>query len=278
MRLLAAFLLLLSACPAVAQTFPKFTGLVVDAANVIPDDREAALRAKLEALQKDTHRQLAVVTIPSLEGYPIEDYGYRLGRSWGVGLDKADNGSLLIVAPNDRRVRVEAGYGVEPVLTDAFSSVVINQTILPRFKAGDMPGGIDAGADALIAQLRLPDTEARQKADAAAVAFDKSHKRSGDADGVPLGLVFWLIVIGFVVLSMARNRGGHGRRHRSGGLPVILWGSGLGGGGGSSSSSGSGWSGWSSGSSGGSDGSWGGGGFTGGGGGSFGGGGASGSW
>jgi uncharacterized protein len=268
--LVALFTLLVSASPTFAQSFPKFTGFVVDAANVLPPEREAALTASLDALQKDTGRQLVVSTIPDLQGYPIEDYGYRLGRAWGVGLKDLDNGAILIVAPNDRRVRVEVGYGLTPVLTDALSSLIVNQAILPAFRAGDMPGGIVAGADALIAQLRLPDAEAKAKVAAALKEHDPARNRSGDS--IPLPLVFWGIVLVFILLTLMRRGGGGGgggggRRYRSRGGPVILWGPGFGGGGG-----------WGGGSSGGGGGGWMGGGFSGGGGGSFGGGGASGSW
>jgi uncharacterized protein len=278
----AALALLLALVPraALAQSFPQFTGLVTDAANVLPADRKAALEAKLEALQQQTHRQLVVATIPDLQGYDIADYGYRLGRSWAVGLKGADNGAILIVAPNEHKVRIEVGYGLEPVLTDALSSVIIQQSIVPKFKAGDMPGGIEAGVDALAQQLSLPDDEAKAKVAAAAAQFDKAHKRGGNGH-IPLGAIIWLVIVGAVVVSHIGRRAGRARRYYGGGggsnWPVWLWAaseiasdisrSGGGHGGGSS---------WGGG--GGSDGSWGGGGFTGGGGGSFGGGGASGSW
>ncbi|GGE73825.1 TPM domain-containing protein [Sphingomonas prati] len=273
-RAVPALLVALAPLPAVAQTFPKFTGLVVDQANVIPPADEAALTAKLQALQKDTGRQLVVATIADLQGYSGEDYGYRLGRAWGVGLGKIDNGAILFVAPNGaagkRVVRVEVGYGLTPVLTDTFSSIVVNTVILPRFKAGDIPGGLTAGTDALIAQLRLPDAAAQAKAEAAAKEYDAEHKSGG---GIPVEMIFVGLVLLFVLLSMMRGRGGGGgRRHRGGGMPVILWGPGLGGGFGGSGFGGGGDSGGSSG------GGWMGGGFTGGGGGSFGGGGASGQW
>ncbi|MDB5690753.1 MAG: methanol dehydrogenase [Sphingomonas bacterium] len=274
-RALLTMAALLLAAPALAQTFPKFTGFVVDAAGILPPEREAALAASLDALQKDTGRQLVVATIPDLQGYPIEDYGYRLGRAWAVGLKDLDNGAILVVAPNERRVRVEVGYGLTPVLTDALSSLIVTQAILPAFRAGDMPGGIIAGADALIAQLRLPDAEARAKVDAALKKNDPG-RRSADDGGVPLSLIFWGIVIAFVLLAFLRRGGGGGgggggRRYRRGGLPVILWGPGFGGGGfgGFGGGGGGGFGG---------GGGWMGGGFGGGGGGSFGGGGASGSW
>lgn len=280
----ALLLALALAFPAHAQSFPKFTGLVTDAANVLPADRRAALEAKLEALQRQTNHQLVVATIPDLQGYDIADYGYRLGRAWGVGLKGADNGAILIVAPKDRKVRVEVGYGLEGQITDAFSSVVIQQDILPRFKAGDFPGGIEAGVDALSRQLRLPDDQAKAKAAEAAKTFNKGHARGGEG-GFPLGLVFWLVLVAaFLGLRWISRRGGQAYRGGTGSMggggsnwPVWLWAAsemmdhrgGRGGGGGFLGGGDAG---------GGSDGSWGGGGFTGGGGGSFGGGGASGSW
>ncbi|HEY6963859.1 MAG TPA: TPM domain-containing protein, partial [Erythrobacter sp.] len=114
---LLAALLVLAGGPAHAQTFPKFTGLVLDQTDSIPDDREAALKAKLEAFQQRTGRQLVVATIADAQGYPIEDYGYRLGRAWGAGLKGANNGVLLLLFPNNpqgqRGPRIEVGYGLE---------------------------------------------------------------------------------------------------------------------------------------------------------------------
>ena len=294
MRLLARWWLLLvvtllTASGATAQTFPKFTGLVVDAANVLPEATRADLTAKLEALQRDTHRQLVVATIPDLQGYPQEDYGNKLIRAWAVGLKDVNNGAILFIAPNEpvghRGARVEVGYGLEPVITDAFSSVVINTQMLPRLKAGDIPGAVTAGTDALISQLRASPGEAKARTDAAVAQFDRSHRRTGGGGrgGIPVAAIFWLVILFFVVLPMlrGRGRGGPGGQRYSGGgstLPILLWslansgrGGGLGGGWGGGNS-------WSDGGGGGSDGGWGGGGFTGGGGGSGGGGGASGSW
>src|SRR5690349_20790781 len=110
-RLLALLLLLLVAVPAAAQTFPKLTGRVVDEAGLLDPAREAALSQKLQTLEQQTGRQLVVATLPSLERRTIEDYGYRLGRAWGIGDKEEDDGVLLIVAPNERKVRIETGYG-----------------------------------------------------------------------------------------------------------------------------------------------------------------------
>lgn len=247
----AALLALIAPASAPAQDFPALSGRVVDAANIIPEDREAAISAKLEALEQQTSRQLVVATIPDLQGYPVEDYGYRLGRAWKIGQAKANNGALLIVAPNDRKARIEVGYGLEPILTDALTSVIMQTQMIPLFKQNDYPGGIEAGADAIIEQLRLPPEEAERRAAEAA----RNAASSQDIGAV----IFWLFIFFFFVVPFilpilfGRRRG-----RRFGAGPVIIWGGG------------SDWSG-------GGGGGWGGGGFSGGGG-SFGGGGSSGSW
>lgn len=260
-RILWLFVLALIAAPVSAQTFPQANGTrVVDAADVIPPAEESALDAQLAAYEKGTGRQMVVATVASLEGYPIEDYGYRLGRAWGIGDKERDDGALLLVAPSERKVRIEVGYGLEPILTDAFSSTIINTQIVPRFKAGDMPGGIVAGAGAMMTQLQLSPEEAAKRLKEAA-----AKKQETEGDGA---VVFWLFIFFFFILPIVmplifgKRRG---RRFSSG--PVIIWGPGDWGG----SSRGSPWGG-------GGGSSWGdGGGFSGGGGG-FGGGGASGDW
>lgn len=261
-------LLLVLASTAWAQDFPKFDDKgVVDAANLLDPAQEQALSQTLIAQKQASGRSLVVATLPDLQGYDIADYGYRLGRAWGIG-DKESNGALLIIAPNDRKVRIEVGYGLEGILTDALSSQIIRNAITPRFKAGDMPGGIAAGVDQITTLLALPPEEAKARAAAA-----ETEARSADRGG---SAILGLWPIAFIILFIAMrlmsrgSGGGGGKRYRRGGssMPIILWGPGAGG---------SGW-----GSGGGS--SWGGGGGFGGGGGgfsgggSFGGGGASGGW
>ena len=279
-RLLFAFLLLFGlALPASAQQFPSLNNRrVVDEAKLLSPADVAELTAKLEALEQRSSRQLVVATVPSLGGYEIEDYGYRLGRAWGIGQKEADNGAILLVAPNERKVRVEVGYGLEPILTDAFSNRVIDEVIVPRFKAADMPGGIKAGTDALITQLAAPPEVAERAAIEAAQARAQKQRQGARAGGMPFGLVIWGLVILFVLMSFGRRAGGRRYRgRRRGGISpwVVLWGLNEI----SRSSRGGGWGG-GGGGFGGFGGGGGGGGFGGfsGGGGSFGGGGASGSW
>jgi uncharacterized protein len=263
-RRLGALALILSAILAVvalafpadaAPVYPKLAGRVTDAAGILPAETVAKLDGELAALEKKTSIQLVVATVPDLQGYEIDEYGYQLGRAWGIGQKGQNNGALLIVAPNERKVRIEVGYGLEGMLTDALTSQIIRRDIIPRFKAGDMAGGVVAGADAIIKVVEMPEGD-RAMAAAEAAQADRDRSR-----GPSLGTIIWLVIM-LIWLFFAISRSKRGRR--SG--PTIIWGPGLGGGGG----------GWGSGGGGGGGG-WGGGGF-GGGGGSFGGGGSSGGW
>jgi uncharacterized protein len=253
-----AFLVLAVSPASAALTFPPLTGRVVDDAHVLPADVQASLTQKLADLQARTSRQLVVVTLPSLQGDEIADYGYRLGRAWGVGQKGTNNGALFIIVPSEHKVRIEVGYGLEPILTDALTSVILQEQVLPKFKAEDVPGGVVAGTDALIDQLGADTSTAEQK------AADAERRQAAMAEGSPYshhhGSLFGLI---FPVLFVFFVFGGVFGRGRSGGgfLPAFLIGSMLGG------------------MRGGDDDDFGGGGggFSGGGG-SFGGGGSSGSW
>jgi uncharacterized protein len=215
-----------------APTFPALTGRVVDDAKILSPPTRAALDTKLEALETKTSRQLVIVTVSSLQGYEIEDYGYQLGRTWGIGQKGRDNGVLLIVAPNERRVRVEVGYGLEGVLTDALSSVILQAQVLPKFRAGDFEGGVVSGADALIDQLSLPDDQAKAKV--AAAATEPQTTTSGSVPTIVfilLGLWVVLGVFGTVTgrpghrmdlwvlpLLLLMSGSGHGRRGGGGGF------------------------------------------------------------
>jgi len=219
---------------------------------MLSSDTKTGLTEKLAALEQKTSRQLVVVTVPSLQGHEISDYGYQLGRAWGIGQAKLNNGILFLVAPNEHKTRIEVGYGLEPIITDAFSSVVIQTQVLPKFRSGDFNGGVVAGANALIEQLSLETSEAEKRAAAA----QQQLQRHDDGGG---GLVGFLVIL-FIFIAISRIFGGWGL------LPFLFMGGGRGGGYGG----GGGWSG--------GGGGWSGGGGFGGGGGSFGGGGSSGSW
>ena len=256
MLFLALFAALI-ATPSMAQNFPVLSGRVVDTANLLDPAQEQALTAKLAALETQTQRQFLVTTIPDLGDYDIADYGYRLGRAWKLGDKERDDGLLLIIAPNSRKVRFEVAYGLEGVMTDAMSNDIIQRDILPRFRNKDFAGGINAGVDKAIVQLKLTPEEAAK----IAAATKKQSRRS---QGPDLGSIIFLLFLFFVVILPVMRTFRGGRRYEGANVPIIIWGgdSDWGGGGGSS---------WGSG------GGFGGGGFSGGGG-SFGGGGASGGW
>lgn len=136
-----------------APTFPALTGHVVDQAGLLSAQATKKLTAMLARHEQDTSNQVVVVTLPSLQGYDIADYGYQLGREWGIGQKGRDNGALLIVALYERDVRIEVGYGLEGDLTDALSKNIIETVITPRFKQGDMDGGIIEGTRAMLSAI-----------------------------------------------------------------------------------------------------------------------------
>ncbi len=258
------------AAPVSAQTFPALTGRVVDDAHILTPEVIADLTAKSQSLEQNTGRQFVVATVPSLQGYPIEDYGYRLGRSWGIGQKGFDNGVILLVAPNERKVRIEVGYGATAYVTDAMSSIIIRNSILPHFKQNppDYGGGIEAGADEIVKLMSMSPDQAEQAA-AQAQQQEQAHRTSS---GGALPIVFWGMIFVFIILSRFRRIGGRGYRRRGGGISpwIVLWGLS------EAARASRGRGGWGGGGFGGG----GGGGFGGfsGGGGGFGGGGASGSW
>jgi len=266
---LALALAVIAACLAVYAvgaraaelSFPKLTGRVVDAAGILTPDQRGTLEAKLKAYEDKTSDQVVVATVPNLQGTSVEDYANRLFRDWKIGQAKTNNGVLLLVAPSERKVRIEVGYGLEGALTDALSRVIIAGAITPRFKTGDYFGGLDAGVDGILSIL-AGDAQEWQR---------KPQVRTDEVDPAQVALFIGLfLIVLFVAWRMNRTggsagggrRGGRGGLGRRGGI-VILPAPGSGGWGGGFSDGGS---------SGGF-----GGGFSGGGG-SSGGGGASGDW
>jgi uncharacterized protein len=133
--------------------FPALTGRVVDKADLLAPAQDAALAARSAALEKATGHQFVVVTVADLGGHAIEDYGRTLGNYWHVGRRQANDGVLLLVAPAERKVRIEVGHGLESTLTNARAAAIIARDILPAFRTGDLPGGIAAGAAAIARTL-----------------------------------------------------------------------------------------------------------------------------
>jgi uncharacterized protein len=235
-------------------TFPPLTGRIVDDANLLSQSERLELEAQLKALEEKSSDQVVVVTLPSLQGYSIEDYGYQLGRHWGIGTKALNNGILLIVAPNERKVRIEVGRGLEPIVTDAIASIIINTSILPQFRAGNFPAGIKSGVQDIELALTGDKAELEQRA--------KARKDADQREIDWLIVIFWTLIILWFAYSIYRAaHAAPATRTRAGrdSGPIIIPG------------------GWDSGGSGGGWSGGGGGGFSGGGG-DFGGGGSSGSW
>ncbi len=230
--------------------FPQLTDRIVDNANLLSDADKAEITADLEALEAKSSDQLVVVTLKSLQGFEIEEFGYKLGRHWGIGQKNKDNGALLIIAPNERKVRIEVGRRLEPLLTDAITKLIIENSILPRFRSRDFPGGIKTGVSGIIAVLTGD-------------AQEMTVRNQIQNEPFALLIASFIAIIWFIILaSIVWNI-----------IQAIRQGSGAATG---SKKGSSGWD-WSSGGSSGGGWSSGGGGFSGGGG-SFGGGGSSGSW
>ena len=273
---LAAFLTLLLAAvlalPAAAQDRPPAPdGPVYDGANMIDDAAEAQLDRQLRAYNKETGRAVIVATVPSLDGETVETYAVELYEAWGIGGEETDEGALLLVAQEERKIRIEVGYGSTPTLTDAMSGRIIRDTITPAFKKGDFTGGIVAGVARMIEALDMDPATARaiEEAEAAARADDE------EITGATIGGAFvWLILIfAFIAIFGRGKKGRRRRRYGAGGAvgDVILWtaiNTAI-----NAASDGDGWGGGFGGGGGG-----GGGGFGGFGGGMSGGGGASGGW
>jgi uncharacterized protein len=197
----AAFLLwigLISAGCAADLTFPALSGRVVDEAALLPAPDKAALTAALAGLEAKTGAQLVIVTLTSLQGVAIEDFGYQLGRRWGIGQKDKDTGVLLIVAPNQRVVRIEVGYGLEGTLTDALTRVIIETAMLPRFKAGDYAGGVKAGAAQIIGALG---------GDAGPALAVKPGAAKADSP-IWLGVLLAIIGVGLLIVCTLTSAGG----------------------------------------------------------------------
>ncbi len=282
---LRALLIVLAAAlfsvAAQAQDYPaRPEGPVYDGAQILSPETEASLDARLREYNKATGRALVVATVPTIDGMPIEQYATGLFADWGIGGAQRDMGLLLLIAPNDRELRIEVGYGLHPYFGGIMSGRVINDVIVPQFKQDNYDGGVTAGVDAIIQHLD------RSPAEAAAIAEaeEAARKQESSEGGFPLGTVIWFAFIFlFFILPMIRG-GGRRKRYRSRGpwgdtaRDIVLWevGKAIARGLDDDDRGGGGWGG--GGFGGGGFGGGGGGGFGGFGGGMSGGGGASGSW
>ena len=189
LRLTLVFTALLCALvTAFALNFPSLTGRVVDQANIIQVATRTAIEQKLADLEAKSGIQLVVATVTSLEGQEIEPYANQLFRNWKLGEKTKNNGVLVLVAPNERRVRIEVGYGLEGTLTDALSKVIIANAITPRFKAGDFSGGIARGVDDIITVLTTDASEWQQRP-----SLRLDSQQTADP-------ATWLLIVGAIIL------------------------------------------------------------------------------
>jgi uncharacterized protein len=217
---IAAVLALLCLCTAaLALTFPPLTGRIVDQANIIPAETRAAIEPKLVDLESKSGIQLVVATVSSLEGQEIEPYANELFRTWKLGEKQKNNGVLLLVAPNEKRVRIEVGYGLEGTLTDAISKIIITNAIAPRFKAGNFGEGIARGVDDIITVLTTDASEWQKKP---ALRLDSQETRDPAAYVLVFGLIalvallivspgfrwFFFNILLNAMLSSGSSRGG----------------------------------------------------------------------
>jgi len=203
-----------------ALEVPKATGYVVDTAGLLSDSTRLKLEHFLEGFEKSDSTQLAVLTIPSLEGESLEEYALEVAEGGGIGQKGKDNGALLLIAKEDRKIRIEVGYGLEGRLTDLLSGRIIDNEISPRFKAGDYDGGIVAGVAAM--------------AEAVRGEYQGSDRTGGKKKRNPWGSLALLLFLGPGLMLLGGGSRSHGHRRRSGfwiGGPPFGGGGGFGGGG-----------------------------------------------
>lgn len=199
LRALLPLLLLWTAALQAAPAFPTLSGRVVDEAALMSRKQAHQLTQQLAAFEKRSGIQLVVVSVDNLDGETIEEYGYQLGRHWGIGQKGKNNGVLLLIAQDERKVRIEVGYGLEGALPDAIAANIIQTRILPAFKRGDMVAGVVAGSQGIMKAL--------------AGEYQPVEQPKSDSDGGPW--LFILVVIAMIVLHNLRGGGGPGGRRRA---------------------------------------------------------------
>jgi len=239
MTLALCVALALVAGAALALTFPPLNGRIVDQANIIPQQTREALEPKLVELEQKSGIQLVVATVNSLEGQEIEPYANELFRFWKLGEKNRNNGVLLLIAPKERRVRIEVGYGLEGTLTDALSAVIIANAITPRFKTGDYSGGITRGVEDIITVLTT-DASEWQKRPSLRLDQPQAARPVNWIGVIAFFAVIILLMISptfraiFFASLLTRGGGSYGRGGYSGGGGFGGSGGGFSGGGGSS--------------------------------------------
>lgn len=222
-------LLLFISTAAAAPSFPVLTGRVVDGADILSNGAEQKLEQDFSDYEHGTSTQVVVVTVPSLQGLTIEDYGVQLGRHWQIGQKDQDNGIILIVAPTEREVRIEVGYGLEGVMTDALANQIITTLILPHFQENRMEEGIMRGAEAILDVLGGKKIAAPSASNETATGdkpfFPELPPLSGwhifalifgfcvfIALCIRYPKIFWGLMAGLIVITRGRSRSRSGSR------------------------------------------------------------------
>lgn len=214
MRWLAPLVFLVASLAFAAANYPPLTGRIVDQANIIPPPTRISIETKLENLEDKSGIQLVVASVNSLDGLDVETYANGLFRAWKLGEAKKNNGVLFLVAPNERKMRIEVGYGLEGTLTDALSKIILTSAVAPRFKARDYGAGIERGVEGIIEVLSGDSAEWTKRARGPqSTTFDELSP-----------LIFFALFL-FVVVWMARSARGRPtnyRGYRRGGPPIIV--------------------------------------------------------
>lgn len=203
------------------QEIPKPVGHVNDFAGILPKDMSNRLEAKLRTYKTETSNEVSVVTVKTLGGMSVEDYTIRLAKAWGVGNKKKDNGVVFLIAPNDRRCRIEVGYGLEPKLTDIQAKRIIESVVIPKFKQGQMPSGIEAGAESILLSLT-------GKLAPAAPAAPSENDPGGGVVLIIFGVVIGVVILIAVMVSFSGSRISHDWSSSSSDLSPIVTGVALG--------------------------------------------------
>jgi uncharacterized protein len=190
-----ALFLVCAAGPSAALKVPPLRGRVNDYAGMISPSARADIEARLEALERSDSTQAAVLTVESLEGRPIEEFSMKVAERWKIGQKRLDNGVIIVVARQDRRLRIEVGYGLEGRLTDLVAGRIIDNEMKPAFRSGDYDGGFRKGVDAVIRAVRGEYAASRE------VSNFYSHGLSGG--WIALIIVLSLVTIGIIIYLIA---------------------------------------------------------------------------
>jgi uncharacterized protein len=212
-------LICLAAAPCLWAALPEFPqGWVSDFAGILSEDTTAQISSLIDKVKRSTGAEIAVVTVSSLDGMTVEDYAVRLFEKWGIGTAEEDNGVLFLIAPNERKTRIEVGYGLEPVITDGRAGEIIRETILPFFREGDYDQGILQGTRQIAALITDEDF-------VPSVPIPQSEPQE---DFTPLPIKIFVMLFFALFITLGFLALGYGLRQKGQGF-FLIWGAGFGG-------------------------------------------------